>query len=79
MLNIDAGGVQSRRIIDRWSRRNSPQQLAGLSHGAAQPEGRAQAQEAGDIAQLRAGARPDGAPLPGFSAGSHIDVHVPAA
>ncbi|HYF21237.1 MAG TPA: PDR/VanB family oxidoreductase [Ramlibacter sp.] len=33
-------------------------------------------QEAQDIASFELG-RPDGAPLPGFSAGSHIDVHVP--
>jgi vanillate O-demethylase ferredoxin subunit len=33
-------------------------------------------QEAQDIASFELG-RPDGAPLPAFSAGSHIDVHVP--
>src|SRR3954465_4102763 len=33
-------------------------------------------QEAQDIASFEL-ARPDGGPLPAFSAGSHIDVHVP--
>ena len=36
----------------------------------------ARRQEALDIASFEL-ARPDGAPLPAFSAGSHVDVHVP--
>jgi hypothetical protein len=85
MLNIDAGGVQSRKIIDRLSSPpNRPgRRLPAVVRAPMMPFTNLAVRvarkhvEAEDICSLELVAH-DAAPLPAFSAGSHVDVQLPA-
>ncbi len=86
-LNIDAGGVQSRRVLERWIAREREAQ-AGLIASSHQPQlaeqrplievhVAARHNEALDICSYELTRVYDGEPLPAFTAGAHIDVHLP--
>ena len=79
MLNIDAGGVQSRRVIDRLiAAEQQPQpKLRGLRHDPDSPSRScARRRKPQDIASFELAQRRRRPPAR-LLAGSHIDVHLP--